>query len=130
MPIFNWIFFWRKTESLGDRGERLAAGFLKRAGMTVIGTNIQCGKGELDIVAMEGDVLVIAEVRARADENFMRVEETVNWKKRKSLRKAAKVYVRRRKLYDMQVRFDVIAIVGEAGKEEIRHHKHAFGWRD
>ncbi|MEU9335327.1 YraN family protein [Streptomyces sp. NPDC048290] len=53
-------------DALGRYGEELAARRLTEAGMTVLGRNWRCGRtGEIDIVARDGDVLVICEVKTR-----------------------------------------------------------------
>ncbi|OII60654.1 hypothetical protein BJP40_09520 [Streptomyces sp. CC53] len=59
------------TGALGHYGERLAARRLSQAGMTVIATNWRCGRrGEIDIVAHDGDALVVCEVKTRRAESF------------------------------------------------------------
>ena len=130
MKAFNWIFFWRRGETFGARGERLAANHLRGRGMRILARNIQCGKGELDIVALDGNVLVFVEVRARTSEDFGSPEESVGYDKRKTVRRSARWFVKTRRLRDMETRFDVVAVVGKQGKEEIRYHKNAFGWGD
>ncbi|MEU1310462.1 YraN family protein [Streptomyces cinnamoneus] len=50
---------------LGRYGEGLAARRLTEAGMTVLARNWRCRQGEIDVVALDGDVLVICEVKAR-----------------------------------------------------------------
>ena len=52
--------------ALGKYGEELAARRLTEAGMTVLERNWRCGRtGEIDIVAQDGDVLVVCEVKTR-----------------------------------------------------------------
>ncbi|MFF4221309.1 YraN family protein [Streptomyces abikoensis] len=55
---------------LGRYGEDLAARRLTEAGMTVLDRNWRCRAGELDIVALDGDVLVVCEVKARRAGRF------------------------------------------------------------
>lgn len=126
----RWIFFWRRDDKPGVRGERLAASHLRQQGIRILAKNVRCGKGELDLVALDGDTLVFVEVRSRGSEDYMTPEASVRWKKRQSLRKAARWFVKARRLKGMQTRFDMVAVVGEIGKEEIRHHKGAFGWSE
>jgi putative endonuclease len=129
----NWadlIFFWRRQESHGVRGERLAAAHLRGRGMRLLAQNVQCGKGELDIVALDGEVLVFVEVRARTSEDFGTPEASVNRAKRKTVRRSARWFVKVRRLRAMETRFDVVAVVGAVGREEIRYHKSAFGWSE
>ncbi|MCC5035775.1 MULTISPECIES: YraN family protein [Streptomyces] len=51
--------------ALGRYGEDLAARRLADAGMTVLERNWRCREGEIDIVARDGDALVICEVKTR-----------------------------------------------------------------
>ncbi|WP_405599140.1 MULTISPECIES: YraN family protein [unclassified Streptomyces] len=52
--------------ALGKYGEELAARRLVESGMTVIERNWRAGRtGEIDIVAREGDALVVCEVKTR-----------------------------------------------------------------
>nr|WP_202425792.1 YraN family protein [Streptomyces sp. HUCO-GS316] len=56
----------RARSALGTYGEDLAARRLGEAGMTVLERNWRCGRaGEIDIVARDGDVLVVCEVKTR-----------------------------------------------------------------
>jgi putative endonuclease len=51
---------------LGKYGEDLAARRLGEAGMTVLERNWRCGRtGEIDIVARDGDAVVVCEVKTR-----------------------------------------------------------------
>ncbi|MFC9605667.1 YraN family protein [Streptomyces niveus] len=59
------------TGALGRYGEGLAARRLAAAGMTVLDRNWRCGRtGEIDIVARDGDVLVVCEVKTRRGGSF------------------------------------------------------------
>lgn len=54
------------TGALGRYGEDLAARLLVEAGMTVLARNWRCGRaGEIDIVARDGDAVVVCEVKTR-----------------------------------------------------------------
>ena len=55
----------KAKDLLGRRGEDLAAGYLESLGMLVVERNWRCTEGEIDIVALDGDALVIAEVKTR-----------------------------------------------------------------
>ncbi len=49
---------------MGEAGERLAAGFLTDHGLTVVAHNVVVGRGEIDLLAFDGDARVAVEVRA------------------------------------------------------------------
>jgi putative endonuclease len=56
----------KARNALGRYGEALAARRLTEAGMTVLQRNWRCGRsGEIDIVARDGDALVVCEVKTR-----------------------------------------------------------------
>jgi putative endonuclease len=55
----------RAKDLLGRRGEELAAEYLEAQGMLIVDRNWRCREGEIDIVALDGDALVIAEVKTR-----------------------------------------------------------------
>jgi len=56
--------------ALGRYGEDLAARTLEDAGLTVLGRNWRCRHGEIDIMASEGDALVVCEVKTRRSGEF------------------------------------------------------------
>ncbi len=56
--------------ALGRYGEDLAAQYLGGRGMTIIDRNWRCRAGEIDLVALDGDVLVVCEVKTRVNERF------------------------------------------------------------
>ncbi|MAB89797.1 MAG: YraN family protein [Planctomycetes bacterium] len=53
------------TLLFGHQQERLAARFLKRQGLRILGRNVRVGRDELDLVARDGGVAVVVEVRYR-----------------------------------------------------------------
>ena len=57
-------------KSLGDRGEELAAAFLKRSGLKILKRNYTSPTGEIDIIARDGDMVVFVEVKTRTDDQF------------------------------------------------------------
>ncbi len=59
--------------SLGRRGERAAARALRRAGYRLLGRNLETPEGEVDLLAREGGVLVVIEVKTRATQGPPRV---------------------------------------------------------
>jgi putative endonuclease len=116
-------------DTLGDRGENVAARYLRNLGMRIITRNFRCPLGEIDIVARDGNTLVFVEVKTRADEEEEGVtpEEQVNPIKRHQITKAARFYLSRYGNVQPPARFDVVAVVWPPDKEpRIRHTPHAF----
>ena len=81
----RWAEYRRK---LGRRGEELAAAYLERAGMRVVARNWRApgGAGEIDIVARDGPVLVVAEVKTRTSLRYGHPVEAIDARKRRRLR--------------------------------------------
>ena len=94
----------------GAAGERLAEEHIKSIGWRIIGRNVRVGRGELDIVAVDGDELVIVEVRTRRIGKISPSETTVGPKKLKSILKFARTYVERILSYDGFWRIDIAAV--------------------
>jgi len=114
-------------DSVGARGEQAAALYLERVGMTVIDRNWRTARGELDIVALDGDQLVVVEVKARTSGDTGTPEEAVAPRKQQRIARMAEAYVVANGLGGCSVRFDVIAIrvLGE-NRALLRHHRGAF----
>ncbi|HEY9439276.1 MAG TPA: YraN family protein [Streptomyces sp.] len=81
--------------ALGRYGEDLAARLLTDAGMTVLERNWRCRAGEIDIVAMDGDALVICEVKTRRSGAFEHPMAAVTQVKADRLRRLAEVWLDR-----------------------------------
>jgi len=79
--------------ALGRRGEALVAAQLAAWGWPVRATNWRCPLGELDIVAEDGDWLVIVEVRTRRGARFGSPEDSVGWRKQTRLIRLGQAYV-------------------------------------
>ena len=67
-----------RGQALGDYGERIAAAHLIAAGMTILDRNWRCPEGEIDIVARDGDALVVCEVKTRRGNGFGGPLEAIN----------------------------------------------------
>ena len=115
-----------ERDALGDRGENMAARYLRNLGYKIIVRNFRCNLGEIDIVARDGKTLVFVEVKTRAlDEPAP--EDQVNGFKQHQLTKAAKFYLSRYGIPQPPARFDVVAVVWPEGRDpQIRHTPHAF----
>ncbi|MCL1917297.1 MAG: YraN family protein [Peptococcaceae bacterium] len=118
----------KERQELGRMGENMAADYLTDAGFDIIARNYRCSRGEIDIVAMEGEELVFVEVRTRHGALKMgTAEESVTHVKRERLRALAARYLCEKK-YDQwpPMRFDVVAITYEPDDVNIRWIKGAF----
>ena len=108
---------------LGKWGEDIAADYLKKKGYEIIERDWKSGHHDLDIVAKDGNTLVIVEVKTRRNRLFGNPEEAIDYKKRMSLQSAINHYVKSHRT-GRDIRFDIISIVGTIGSTpEIEHIK-------
>jgi putative endonuclease len=113
--------------STGNYGEQLAEEFLKNLGYEIIKKNFHYGHGEIDLVAMDKDVLVFVEVKYRKNLDFGEPEYAVNKNKQSQIKKIAEAYLAINKIEDKDCRMDVIAILQLSGeKPQINHYINAF----
>jgi putative endonuclease len=113
---------------LGRKGQELCEKFLKKQGYKILERNFLCKTGEIDLImaAPDGAVIFI-EVKARTNENYVEAEGAITTAKKARMTRAAKFFVRKHKLEDFPMRFDiVIVIISEKDKPEIRHYISAF----
>lgn len=116
-----------RRKRLGQRGEDAAAAFLERSGMTLVERNWRCPSGEIDIVALEGETLVLCEVKTRRSTSKGTPEEAVTPAKRRRYAKLAGAYVQHAGIDSVTVRFDVISLIVIAeDRALLRHHRAAF----
>lgn len=104
-----------RTRRLGDEAEERAVDFLQSLGYTIVTRNAHSRRGEIDIVALDGDLLVFVEVKMR---QASLPEEAIGPIKAARLRDAARDYLISVAETERSYRFDLIAV----DSEEIRHH--------
>ncbi|MCI2229986.1 YraN family protein [Polaribacter sp. MSW13] len=110
---------------LGKKGEELAIDFLIKNDYTILEKNYRFLKAEVDIIALKKGVLAVVEVKTRSTDYFGNPQDFVNPKKIKLLLSAIDYYVSEKDL-DVEVRFDIIAIIHQKNKIKIEHLKDAF----
>lgn len=109
----------------GKEGEDLAAAYLESQGYAILDRNWHAGHKELDLVARKDDTLVIVEVKTRDNDGYGNPEDAVDNKKIKKLISAADAYIKKNAI-DLEVRFDIISIIGHGANSHIEHIKEAF----
>ncbi|APX99070.1 YraN family protein [Lacinutrix venerupis] len=114
-----------KHNELGKKGEQLAVDFLLEKGYEIVERNYRFDKAEVDIIAKLEDILAIIEVKTRSTTNYGNPQDFVKPKQIQRLVKAVNEYVIENKL-DVEVRFDIIAIVKDSKKFNIEHLENAF----
>jgi putative endonuclease len=107
----------------GALAENSAAAFLESQGFTIVARNFLRRIGELDVVALAGDLLVVAEVRTRASESFGGAAASIGRGKQLRIAATTALFLQHRPdLRRCRVRFDVIVVRNGA----IEWLKHAF----
>ncbi len=117
---------------LGRRGEEAAFFYLRRCGYIVVARDWRSGKarGDLDLVAWEGDTLCFIEVKTRGSRAVATAESAVDHDKVRVLRRIARQYLLALPDTPDHVRFDVLSIYYEAHKAaDIQLFRGAFDWR-
>lgn len=110
---------------LGKKGEQLAVDFLIKNGYDILDRNYRFDRAEVDIIAKKQEILSIIEVKTRTNIDFGNPQDFVKPKQIKNLVKAVNEYVTENNL-DLEVRFDIIAIVKEEQSFKIEHLLDAF----
>jgi putative endonuclease len=101
--------FWSRW--LGNRGEREAARMLRRAGLRVLIRGYRTDRGEVDLIARDGDTLVFVEVKSRSRGE---PAEAVTLEKQRRLTLAALHFLKRHNLLEQPCRFDVGKCSGDS----------------
>lgn len=100
-----------QRQSIGAFGERVAAEHLRGAGMVILDRNFRCKHGEIDIVARDGDTLVICEVKTRRSLEYGSPFEAVTPPKAARLRRLAAYWLAEYGMSPPSVRIDVVGVV-------------------
>ncbi len=97
--------------TFGRHAEDAACLFLENRGYQIIERNYRTRFAEIDIIAIHGDTLVFAEVKARKSLRYGSPRESVGSVKQKKIIAGAMQYLREKQLGDNRIRFDVITIL-------------------
>ncbi len=116
----------RKGVRLGDFGEWIALKYLLFRRWDIVARNWTTRQGELDLIAYDGPDLVFIEVRTRHAPTQFSPESSVDGKKRDQLERLAYSFVERHELYDLPIRFDLIAIETHDSRDYCLRHYSGF----
>lgn len=94
----------------------MAAAELGKRGYRIVASNYRCRRGEIDLIAQEGDSLVFVEVRCKRTNTFGTPAESITPSKVRKLVLTAQHYLEEQGLGDVACRFDVVEVVAEDGK--------------
>lgn len=115
-------------QQIGHSAEKIAAQFLARQGIEILQRNYLRRLGEIDIVARDGDSLLIVEVRTRASDRYGSAAASITFQKRRRIVRAAQQLLQQHKnLARLRARFDVVIVSDlQSGSPRIEWIKHAF----
>ncbi len=116
-----------RRQSLGAAGERAAEEALRSAGMTILDRRFRRRRGEIDLVARDGELLVFVEVKSRRGGGYGRPAEAVTATKRARLARTALAWLQRHDALERVCRFDVVEVevLGD-GRQRVHHLPDAF----
>jgi len=107
-------------KAVGNAGEQGAADFLAARGYRLVDANVRpeggMARGEIDLIAWDGDVLVFVEVKTRRARHGTQGTpgEAVTQAKRRQLVSLAQAYLAHHRLDNVDCRFDVVEVVPQA----------------
>ena len=115
----DWLRHVRRTRvqshdsATGRRGEDLAHRYLRRQGYTIIARNyrLPSGDAEADLIARDGDDLVIVEVKTRETAEYGPPDRAIGPDKLRHLLRVAREYARRTETAPDHVRIDVVTVI-------------------
>jgi len=115
-----------RHNKIGEMAENLAADYLVRKGYRLLERNWRFSRAEIDVVAMDGDILVFVEVKSLGYDAFTRPEASVTPYKQGLIMDAATQYMHKIN-HEWEIRFDVISMILNEGElMELEHFEDAF----
>ena len=111
------------TKQVGSSAEATVADFLKRKRYKILGTNLDFGFGEIDILARHKSDIVVVEVKAKSTREFGAGYEMVNFYKQKKLLSLAKNL--QKKYPRATIRIDVVSVDLSQSPPAILHFENA-----
>ncbi|HHQ68998.1 MAG TPA: YraN family protein [Halothiobacillaceae bacterium] len=106
-----------KSASVGTQAEKAAEAQLQKAGLRLVARNARVGRGEIDLIMLDGNTLVFIEVRCRKQTGLVTPQETVDFRKQAQVRANAERWLAANPRYrNHYCRFDVISVRHNNGK--------------
>lgn len=116
------------NKEIGNYCEELARVYLKKNNYRILDCNFKNFLGEIDIICIQNDLLISIEVKGRYNYDYGLPKESVNFSKQKSIIKVTTAYISYKKLFNLNVRFDIIEIYLNSKNTDftLNHIKDAF----
>lgn len=104
---------WTAAQAAGRRGEDLAHRFLQRQGFVIVARNYRLASGdaEADLIAWEGETLVVVEVKSRESGAYGPPDRAIGEEKLRHMLRVARKYVAKSETPWERVRFDVVTVL-------------------
>lgn len=109
--MINFKSARKQSAQVGRRGENAACKFLESRGMTILARNWKCRAGELDIVALDENELVFAEVKTLRSKSGFDPAVNLSYRQRRRNFTAAGVYMKSLDIFGHPARFDLIEVI-------------------
>jgi putative endonuclease len=116
-------------KQLGALGEQFALEHIRQLNYRILDKNWRCRTGEIDLIAMDGNLLVFIEVRTRSGiRTFGTPQESINAKKQQQVTETAQFYTLRHQMINRQLRFDVVSVLTDKTGDllSLEHLQNAF----
>ncbi len=110
---------------LGKQGEHIAINYLQHSGYQILETNYRYQKAEVDIIALKDKTLAIVEVKTRSTAAFGNPQDFLKRNQIERIVNAVDHYIQTQQL-DVEVRFDIIAIVKTDKSQDVQHLENAY----
>lgn len=112
----------RAKDVVGRYGEDVAAAHVRSRGWQVLDRNWRSSEGELDLVGLDGDELVVVEVKTRRTATYGHPAEAVTARKLARVRRLAAQWLAEHDVHAASVRVDVVAVVvPRTGEPSVEH---------
>ncbi len=116
---------------VGKKGEDLVSSWLVDHGYTIVERNWREQTGEIDIIAIEKEVLVFIEVKTLLNTTLESLDIIVGKRKQIKISQTAKYFLKsHRQYHKLAMRFDVVVLRSSPFNLEhpkVLHIKNAFG---
>jgi len=116
------------NKEIGCYCEDLAKVYLEKNNYHILDCNFKNFLGEIDIACIQSNLLIIVEVKGRYSYDYGLPRESINFSKQKSIIKVTNAYISYKKLFNLNVRFDIIEIYLNSKNTDfaLNHIKDAF----
>jgi putative endonuclease len=114
-----------EAHELGQTGEDIAAGYLKKKGYKILRKNWKSGRLEVDIIAENNEFLIFVEVKTRSADFKVHPVDSVSREKQRSLILAADNFIKWNDT-GKECRFDIVTVIRDKNNFEVDHIENAF----